>query len=72
MPGATAEPVRRGALLWRSSERQNEQQALRATASSVTDTRQGFLYARPLDAEGIAEFLGANPVAPVLVEDHSV
>jgi diguanylate cyclase (GGDEF)-like protein len=36
------------------------------------DQGQGFLYARPLDADGITEFLGANPPSPVLVEDHSV
>ena len=36
------------------------------------DQGQGFLYARPLDAEGITEFLSANPVDPVLVEDRSV
>jgi diguanylate cyclase (GGDEF)-like protein len=36
------------------------------------DQGQGFLYARPLDAEGMEEFLNANATGAVLVEDRSV
>jgi Flp pilus assembly protein TadB len=38
-----------GALLWRSSEQQHERQALRATASDVTDTL-GTLLRRNADS----------------------
>lgn len=36
------------------------------------DQGQGFLYARPLDAEGIENFLNANTTGAALVEDRSV
>ena len=35
------------------------------------DQGQGFLYASPLDAEGIEAFLSANATGPVLVDDRS-
>jgi EAL domain-containing protein (putative c-di-GMP-specific phosphodiesterase class I) len=35
------------------------------------DQGQGFLYARPLDAKGIEEFLNANTTGAALVEDRS-